>query len=771
MRYSTSLLILLLATFSNVSFCFSAGQQKPSGDIPSWDVVARAKTDIWGEAALRQENGPSYEFFEKLLPPLRYDTAKFEHYPLVLSAPRHIKKARFVSNGSGINLWANDEPRWHEVGIPITFRVGDREELYGRDLARLDGPRFYQGYLPVVQLSYEEHGCLYNQEAFLSTDPDFADYAAIFVRFSVPAGNTGEITAHVNPHQKICQDGKLRLKFRGRSVLTPNGLTDSAGRYILWTGGGQWRWDANWNLLKADISHDQDLYLVVFTEPNAVVPEFPLTAEVYQEHRDKTIKTWQDILDRGMQVETPEAVVNNAWRSMLIGSFSVAVNNRMYYSAHNQYQALYVPEGSDAVRSLMLWGFLPDAYEMLTPLLKYHRKDLQYQHAGEKLMMLNMYYRLSRDMKGIEAIRELWKPEVERIIKERDPNSGLFPCESYCCDIKIPVNNLRSNAVSWRGLRDTSVMLEDMGQDKEAKSAAVVANEYRSIILEAVKKSEYKNTTPPFIPLALFGEEKPYDVLTADKAASYYNLVVSKVIASSVLGLGSEREDWMVEYLQQHGGLCMGMIRSRSTAEYWVNKSNVVDMYTRHYVTTLLRRDDVERALVSFYGKLAQGCTRDTFTDGEASCLAPKDKYGRQLSLPPNTNSNAFFLWMLRYLLVQDWDLDDDGRPDTLRLMYATPRRWLMDGKTIKVAHAPTAFGEVSVTMKSDLKNGQVIADVVAPPRPCPRMLLRARLPQGWKVVSGLVDGKTISADETGAVDIPGKSGMFTVYFTVERNP
>ena len=41
------------------------------------------------------------------------------------------------------------------------------------------------------------------------------------------------------------------------------------------------------------------------------------------------------------------------------------------------------------------------------------------------------------------------------------------------------------------------------------------------------------------------------------------------------------------------------------------------------------------------------------------------------------------FLTTLRYLLVQDWDLDDDGRPETLRLLDAIPPRWLADGQTL----------------------------------------------------------------------------------------
>ena len=79
------------------------------------------------------------------------------------------------------------------------------------------------------------------------------------------------------------------------------------------------------------------------------------------------------------------------------------------------------------------------------------------------------------------------------------------------------------------------------------------------------------------------------------------------------------------------------------------------------------------------------------------------------LYLPPNTASNATFLTTLRYLLIQDWDLDDDGRPETLRLCDAIPPRWLKDGAVIFVDKAPSAFGEVSLRAESRLKDGESI--------------------------------------------------------------
>ena len=136
--------------------------------------------------------------------------------------------------------------------------------------------------------------------------------------------------------------------------------------------------------------------------------------------------------------------------------------------------------------------------------------------------------------------------------------------------------------------------------------------------------------------------------------------------------------------------------------------------------------------------------TRDTFIGGEVTSLGPADQFGRQVSLPPNSAANSNFLQTLRYLLVQDYDTDDDGKADTLRLCFATPRAWLADGKTIKVTDAPTAFGPVSFTIESKLSKRIVDVDLNLPTRnPPPKILLRLRLPDGAKI-EGAKDGETL---------------------------
>src|SRR5439155_18380755 len=113
---------------------------------PGIERVQNSDRDILGEAALKQPGGPSYEFFRDVMPPLRYVDANFRCYPIVLSAPSNKTKARLVSDGSSVNARARSLTWSHEQGTPVFFYMGDKRELFGRNLSQLQGPKFVDGY-------------------------------------------------------------------------------------------------------------------------------------------------------------------------------------------------------------------------------------------------------------------------------------------------------------------------------------------------------------------------------------------------------------------------------------------------------------------------------------------------------------------------------------------------------------------------------------------------------------------------------------------------
>jgi hypothetical protein len=723
------------------------GCRAPTARLATPREVIESKADLWGDAALKQRGGPSYEFFEKLLPPIRYVDADFRHYPIVLSAPGSPVKARLVSNGSAINALAR-QPNWkNEDGIPTHILVGAERETFGQDLSRLDGPRPVDGYLPIYRLSYREYGL----EAFASVDPRLSAAGAVLVKFDF----------HSPDRQRV----ELRFES-GYAFLTGDGgvIKDRGGK-VLAAFDDNWEYNGFRSSLTTKPQHRSSAVAMILTQPTneaLVAKAMPAPASqsatrsaavqldlgIYNKQRDYCVRRWNDMLAGGMNVVVPEPVVNNAWRSMVIGTHAILLGDQLNYSASNQYARQYANECGNSMRSMLLWGHRDVARRSITPLFTYRRPGIELHDGAFKLELLADYYFITRDRAFIDEIKPLWQREVYLLLSARQA-TGMFPRERYCSDIDTPILSLNNNANAWRGLRDMSVILSD-------RHLAATAAEYRKLILAEMDKAVVRSVDPPFVPVALSGEEPPPNPITSTRLGSYWNLVIPDVLWSGVFPIDSAPADAIINYIQRNGGLCMGMTRVQSNRSFWINPQNIDDLYNVKYALALLRRDEPDRALVGFYGKIAQGMTRDTFIDGESTGIIPLDRFGRQVALPPNSAANASFLLQLRNLLVQDWDTDDDAEPDTLRLLFATPRRWLEDGKRIEVQRAATAFGELSLSAESDLRQRRVVVNIDLPSRPPKTAMFRVRLPAGYRIVSNNLD-RPMTDRET--LDLTGLTG------------
>jgi hypothetical protein len=723
--------------------------------------------DLWGDAALRQPDGPSYEYFAGLLPPLRYVDAPFLYYPIVLSAPTALVKGRLVSNGSAINALAR-HPIWRsERGIPLDVRVGNARQPFGADLAALDGPRYVDGHLPIVRLSYVHRAAdgdeKYAQEVFASTEPALAASGAIFARFSFPAADRGLVELQLENGTGLLVGGKDHV------------VRDPAGK-ILAAYDDNWDWNRARSSLMSKTKHAESGVIVLFTAPAEAssLPWRELAAGDYERHRQLCGKTWDDLLATGMSVSVPEQVVNDAWRSLIVGTFGIIAGDQVNYSAGNQYALQYAHESGDTIRSLLLWGHRDAARRAFTPLLKYRRRNIEFYDAAFNLQSVASCYFITHDADFVRSSRPLWQPLLDKLLAAREAGGGMLPREKYCSDIDTQVYSSASNALAWRAVRDIGLTLEDVGEHDEAVRLAGLAAEYRTRILSELEKATVRTVDPPFIPIAM-GEEEVHDPITSTRQGSYWNLVIGSLLSSGVFRCDSQPASDLLRYIQTKGGLCMGMTRVLSARGWWVGQPeprNIDDLYGVRYALTLLERDEPDRALVSFYGKLAQGMTRDTFIDGESTSIIPLDRFGRQIGLPPNSTANASFLLQLRYVLVQDYDLDDDGRPETLRLAFATPRRWMADGKQIKVERAPTAFGEVSYTLSSSLAEGTVRAELSLPPVAPRKTLLRLRLPTGFHISHARVEGdanpRRLPLDRED-IDLSGLAGLVRITATCSR--
>ena len=91
----------------------------------------------------------------------------------------------------------------------------------------------------------------------------------------------------------------------------------------------------------------------------------------------------------------------------------------------------------------------------------------------------------------------------------------------------------------------------------------------------------------------------------------------------------------------------MGMNRSELHHSQWNAKgaAGTNMLYGIRRAIVDIERDDVDHALVNFYGNLAQGLSHDTFIGGEGTSLVPSDQFGRLITLPPNSAANSNILW------------------------------------------------------------------------------------------------------------------------------
>lgn len=737
----------MLRRFLLLLFAAGPALADPPVKLPTPEQMAASREDVSGEAALRQPDGPSYEFFKDLLPPLRYVNTAFKHYPIVLSAPGSAVKARWISNGSGINLKADKPPMWKEVGTPVAFFVGDKGEPFGGTVELLDGPKYRQGWMPIVDIAYNHQEVGYRQEVFAPVRGALAEHGAVCVTFGGRLVR-GQMTVRIGTGEKYsASDGVVK---------------DSKGNVVA-QHTSDWTWNGPRYELTTPIGDGRNPQLIIFTKPLADAPKsFPSIAD----ERTACIDLWTTLLAEGTRLEVPEPIVQNAWRSLVVGQYLIANGDKMNYSAGNAYDHLYEGECGDAVRALMLFGHTSDARKMIGPLLDFNRQATRFHVAGHKLQLLSHYCWVTRDKEGLNALRPKWEPVVAFIRESRKTENGLLPKDRYAGDINEQVYSLNSNAACWRGLRDMAAVLDDVGEREAASGVRKEAEAFRKVILDAVTKSQDKEAR--FVPMSLLANERPHDPLTATRTGSYYDLMIPYVLGSGVFGPGDDREGWIIGYLRNHGGLAMGMIRSMPHQGEFNEQPGVNVLYGLRYNLTLLRRGDRDHALVGFYGHLAQAMTRDTFVGGEGSRFLHGDKHGRSFYLPPNSASNATFLTTLRYLLIQDWDLDDDGSPETLRLFDAIPPRWLKDGANIVIEKAPTAFGEVSLRTESRLKDGHVTVTVKPPPRPVGKLRLRLPDPPDYRIKSVRVGDAELRRDADGRVDLTGKTGEIVVRFAVE---
>ena len=657
-----------------------------------------ADCDPLGAEVLAAKADPSFESVAALLPALAKprETVGVKDHPYEIGV-RHDGTIELAHAGDG----------WQSTGRKAFFEVGEPPVQFA---AGGCAKRLLQGHLPVVVAEFKHDGLVYEQTVFghsegMSPDKDLWGY----VRLRISNAGRRERTA------------RAVLRFAPPADAAP--------------------WLPRALPVPAGGSRE-----VCFKLPSP--PEGRAAAEVdsqeFRQRLDEVCERWTALVGAGMQITVPEQRVNDACRAWLAFNFLNVDKQGDRYLPHDGagfYEEVFGYSAVLYCHALDLWGYHEDSRRYLESLLSLLRPDglffVRYglPDHGAMLLALSSHYRMTGD----EAwLRQTALPIVRMcdwIIRKRQESMqaagtsrpvtyGLIKFTPYA-DYGEATFDYYGDAYCCVGMEQAAGVLRRIGMGAQADRIAGEAAAYRACILGSMDAAVIEREGVKVLPM----EPDTHRLLksTGYKAGGYYGLIASMMLESEFLPPADGRARWVTGALERRGGLVLGLCEFDKGVDH---------AYTYGYLLNCLRRDEVRRALLGFYGMLACGMGRDTYAGVEVTQVLT----GEPTPTLPHLYSGTQQLRLLRMMLVGDEGAD-------LRIGQAVPRAWLEAGKRIEVRRAPTAFGPVSFTILSEVNRGRIQALIDPPTRQPPRCIrLRLRHPKGRPIRAVTVNGAPTDA-------------------------
>ncbi|MEV0630879.1 hypothetical protein [Nonomuraea wenchangensis] len=792
----------------------------PLADRQTWPTLSQeyvdgvrqalaARTDLWGEHLIAKPEGPTYDNVKDYLVPIATggvatgeagngangvsDTG-YHYLPLTLpqgdtaetqspAEPSGNHYALHTADGSGITAdwhtpcdaapWTGDYSEAYKARCGdfrrTRFFVGG--ERFGSDLGRLTPATLQDGYLPILRVGYRDAaGVTYTQESFAARAPETPSLVS-YVKITA----TGTRTARSATLRVHLEDPK-------NPALTLNGRKVAAGNAVhLLTDGSP-------TLSGADLTYELDLArgprtvtLAVLNNPAEVRGNGAsvLAPGSYAKARDSVAAYWKRKLAQGARISVPEEYATRALRNLLIQNLTMGWR----YSIGNFYEQQYVPEMVDTVSALGEFGFGDDYRANLQTLLTMTKEGgpaypVMYRNweQGSKLLAAARYYRLTGDRAFVERNLDALRGYLDDYVRQTaaDPN-GILEKQRCCEDNWNEGYWTHAQLVSWWGWRDLLQVFRSLGRDDLTAAYGPAYERFTGKLRAVIDRSKVELPDGSlFVPRELLSGVQPYDTITETRDSSYWNLLAHYGFASGFFT--GEESAKLLKYVHNHGGTFLGMVRFNYTGQAigdcnpgglaGYEGTGVDQVYGYQYNRLLAINDQPDRQVLAFYGQLAHGFSRDTFTVGEGANIDPcPGTFYRGTWLSPLSANNAAYLKNLREMLVHE-EGDETGSPTGLDLAFATPRGWLADGERVAVAGLPTAFGEVGYTLTSRLARGEVTGEVSLPGGLGDAAVkLRLRVPAGHRLVGASAAGRSLPVSGD-TVELTGLRGKVTVKAT-----
>jgi hypothetical protein len=562
------------------------------------------------------------------------------------------------------------------------LEVGDPPTPLGRE----DVPftrRLQDGYLPVLTLTTKRDGVQYELTVFgwsedFRVDRDLFAYAHLSAR---PAG-----------------DGP-----------PPRRLA------LVWGDGDKRRAWA-----PAAGAADRADWFLGFKYPQPESAE-SVSADQFDAKQEEAVSRWKKRLEPVARFDVPDGRFMEAYRAWIVYSLLNADTIDSYVEPHDGagfYEEMFGCSVSLHTAAFDLYGLHDYSAEVLDTQIHFQRPDGLYTQAcgltdpGAFLVGLARHYRVTGDRAWLRRVSPSIIEQCDWLVRQRKAaprdgaTRGLIKFRPYN-DYPDPVYNYLGNAWCAQGMQAAAAALKDV-ESPEAEAYASEAAKYRQDILDSMEVAALTDRGQTLLPM----EPDTHRLLKLSKyrGGDYYGLVASSLLETDFLPPDDKRAAWVVDALEKRGGLIAGLCEFQCGIDH---------AYTYGYLMNALKRDEPRKTLLGFWGMMAFGMTRDTYSPVEVTQIAA----GENHYTLPHLYSCTEQLRLLRNLLLRE----EDG---VLWIGQGVPRAWLGRVKHVAAAAAPSEFGEVSFKIQAE-RDGTMCVHLDPPMRrPPAEIRLRLRHPE-----------------------------------------
>ena len=472
--------------------------------------------------------------------------------------------------------------------------------------------------------------------------------------------------------------------------------------------------------------------------PAADSPDVAAVASAdFDRHMASTKEAWEKILSRGMTISVPEAKVNDTFKANLI--YDLIARDKLaddYIQTVNKfhYHAFWLRDSSYIVRMYDATGYPDFAAQDLAFFARWQQPDGnfvsqggQFDGWGQTLWAYGEHYRITHDREFAERVFPAVVKAVAWLKQARaaDP-LHVMPVTRPGDNEDIEGHVTGHNFWALVGLKNAIALADGLGRTAEAADFRHEYDDFRSALLQVLDRATA--STGGYMPPGLDGE---HGQDWGNMLSVYPEIILDPQDPKVTATLKATRAKY------QEGIMTYGDGR-----------------FLHHYLTikntdTEVIRGDQELALEEFYALLLH--TSSTHAGFEYNVLPWGDRDFHQ-NLSPHGWFAAKCRTLLRNMLVREQGSD-------LHLMSVVSPTWLKPGGVIKVAQAPTEFGEVNYELHSNA-GGAVLKLSNRFTKQPERVVLH--LPVGMSVIAVSAGGKALKVLDR-AVVVPADASEITI--------